>query len=156
MPRSGGDGGVELGTSGGGSETPEEAAMNRAAELLTDLEKTAREEAERTALEAARRADEREAGRASIGAPSGARSSLPGKAVAAPKEKKRKPRKDDLAIGQVVFYKHHHHGWIFAKVTSIDYAGGADGGATYVIEAPQISGVLETERKKLFTSMPTA
>ena len=69
-------------------------------------------------------------------------------------EKMRKPCKADLHIGQVVFYKHHHHGWIFAKVTSIDYQGASDGGVTYVIEAPQISGVLETVRKKLFTQMP--
>ena len=40
------------------------------------------------------------------------------------------------------------------KVVSIDYEGVHDGGATYVIEAPQIAGVKETTRGQLYKEMP--
>ena len=73
---------------------------------------------------------------------------------AKPKKSPRKPRWGDLAIGQVVFYKHRQHGWIFVTITSIDYEGAHDGGATFMIEAPQIEGVLETGRAQLFVKLP--
>ena len=71
-----------------------------------------------------------------------------------PKPMKLKEERGALSVGQVVYYNHHHSGWILAKVTSVDTEGARDGGVTYVIEAPQITGVLETTRKKLFTQMP--
>lgn len=73
-----------------------------------------------------------------------------------PKPRKLKEEKGPLSVGQVVYYNHHHSGWILAKVTSVDMEGAQDGGVTYVIEAPQITGVLETTRKKLFIKMPAA
>ena len=71
------------------------------------------------------------------------------------KRRSMKTKKEDvLKVGQVIFYDHQHSGWILAKVTSVDLKGANDGGITYVIEAPQIDGVLETTREKLFTRMP--
>ena len=74
-------------------------------------------------------------------------------AAAKPNRKTRKKSidKSPVHVGQVLFYKHHHHGWLFVKVASIDHSGAVP---TYLIEAPQIDGVLETERGKLFTKMP--
>ena len=78
------------------------------------------------------------------------------KSAPPPKPKKQGKKKDALHVGQVVYYKHNYHGWIFCKVAAIDHEGSLDGGVTYLMEGPQIDGVLETVRDKLFTQLPSS
>lgn len=62
-----------------------------------------------------------------------------------------------LTTGSHLLYnssQHAHHGWIFAKVASIEYKSAHEGGTTFMLEAPQIEGELETGRAQLFLKMP--
>ena len=60
----------------------------------------------------------------------------------------------ELSKGQVVMYEHRKRGWILAEIVGVDHEGAFDGGATYVISAPELDGVIETERSRLHTQMP--
>ena len=50
-------------------------------------------------------------------------------------------------------YSHRRHGWILVEIVGVDHEGAHDGGATYVIKAAEIDGVIETERARLKTSV---
>ena len=57
-----------------------------------------------------------------------------------------------LSRGEVCMYEHRRHGWILVEIVSADHEGAHDGGVTYVIKAPEIDGIIETERSRLMTS----
>lgn len=63
---------------------------------------------------------------------------------------------DDLAVGDVVYYRHRSAGWILVKVLKIDREGAFDGGLTFVIGgAPQLNGAeVETTRDRLNRALP--
>ena len=124
-------------------EDEEDAGMKAAADLLAGIERQAREQEDRE------RQDRDRAAKAAA-----AKRREEKKAQEAAERKAKKAPKNDLTVGQVVFYKHHNAGWIFVKIASVDYEGAHDGGLTYVIEASQINGVVETTRDKLFVDMP--
>ena len=60
----------------------------------------------------------------------------------------------DLAVGEIVYYKHRTLGFIQVEVTKVDYRGAFDGGVTFLISAPELAdGVVETVRKRLFRTL---